>query len=260
MIRRAKDESRAIDSHLDIPVPEGLSLFPYQKAGVEYILARPNTLLADEMGLGKSCMSVAVSNCLPEVRRVLIICPASLKINWQREWQRWDTKGLSVGIAGKTFPDTEVCIINYDILKKYRKELRQQEYDLIIVDECHYLKSGKADIMVATDIAARGIDIDGITHVINFELSNIAESYVHRIGRTARAGASGSAISLVTGEEKSYLANVEKTIQKLIPVESNQPYHSEGALRAPIIGVGKAKALIEGRRGQGPRRRSKTSR
>ena len=90
-------------------------------------------------------MSVGVSNCLAEVRRVLIICPASLKINWQREWQRWDTKGLSVGIAGKTYPDTDVTIINYDILKKWRKELRESDYQLMIIDEAHYLKNGKAD-------------------------------------------------------------------------------------------------------------------
>lgn len=145
MIRRFKDASRAVDSHLDIPVPPGLSLFPYQKAGVVYALEHESTLLSDEMGLGKSPMSVCVSNCLPEIKKVLIISPASLKINWQREWKRFDTKNLSTGIAGKIFPDTDVCIINYDVLKKYRGELRQQEFDLMIVDEVHYLKSGKAD-------------------------------------------------------------------------------------------------------------------
>lgn len=108
--------------------------------------------------------------------------------------------------------------------------------------------SGYRTILVATDIASRGIDIDGITHVINYELSNIAESYVHRIGRTARAGAEGVAISLVTGEEKSYLASVEKTTRQQIPVDTDQPFHSEVAARANIMSVGKAKALIEGRR------------
>lgn len=90
-------------------------------------------------------MSVGVSNCLPDIQKVLIISPASLKINWQREWVRWDVKRLTVGISGKNFPNTNVCIINYDILKKYRGELRQQEFDMLVVDECHYLKSGKAD-------------------------------------------------------------------------------------------------------------------
>lgn len=117
---------------------------------------------------------------------------------------------------------------------------------------------GRLNVLVATDIASRGIDIDGITHVINFELSNIAESYVHRIGRTARAGADGIAISLVTGEEKSYLANVERTTKQKIDVDMDQPYHSENDARANIISVGKAKAQIEGRRDRprrgGPRR------
>ncbi|OFZ11204.1 MAG: DEAD/DEAH box helicase [Bdellovibrionales bacterium RBG_16_40_8] len=107
---------------------------------------------------------------------------------------------------------------------------------------------GRVKVMVATDIASRGIDIDGITHVINFELSNVAENYVHRIGRTARAGADGIAISLVTGEEKSYLANIERIIKQELEVIRDQPYHSESATRAKVIGVGKAKALIEGRR------------
>lgn len=112
---------------------------------------------------------------------------------------------------------------------------------------------GEVRVMVATDIASRGIDIDGITHVINFELSNIAESYVHRIGRTARAGAEGVAISLVTGDEKSYLVNVEKTTQQSIEVDKAQPYHSEEACEALVTKVGKAKKKIENERKKGSR-------
>lgn len=108
-------------------------------------------------------------------------------------------------------------------------------------------------VLVATDIASRGIDIDGITHVINYELSNIPESYVHRIGRTARAGADGSAISLVTAEEKSYLNAIEKQTRQKIEVVKEQPYHSEAAASAGVMSLGKAKAMIEGARGQGPR-------
>ena len=71
-------------------------------------------------------------------------------------------------------------------------------------------KTGKTKVLVATDIAARGIDIDNISHVINFELPNEPESYVHRIGRTARAGAQGTAYSFCSSEEKSYLKDIEK--------------------------------------------------
>jgi ATP-dependent RNA helicase RhlE len=119
--------------------------------------------------------------------------------------------------------------------------------------------SGELKVLVATDIASRGIDIDGITHVINYELSNIAESYVHRVGRTARAGADGIAISLVTGDEKSYLANVEKVTQQEININTNQPYHSDTAMSATIVKVGKAKKKIESHRDSGSRGKKKTS-
>ena len=74
-------------------------------------------------------------------------------------------------------------------------------------------RSGKLKVLVATDIAARGIDVDGISHVINYDLPNIPESYVHRIGRTARAGAEGIAISFCDNEERAYLRDIEKLIQ-----------------------------------------------
>jgi ATP-dependent RNA helicase RhlE len=79
-------------------------------------------------------------------------------------------------------------------------------------------KSGRTRLLIATDIAARGIDVDGVTHVINFDLPNIAESYVHRIGRTARAGADGSAISLVADDERSYLRDIERLIRRRIDI------------------------------------------
>ncbi|TCK66884.1 ATP-dependent RNA helicase RhlE [Winogradskyella wandonensis] len=80
-------------------------------------------------------------------------------------------------------------------------------------------KSGKIRVLVATDIAARGLDIPLLPHVINFELPNISEDYVHRIGRTGRAGASGEALSLVSADETSYLKGIEKLIGQKIPVE-----------------------------------------
>lgn len=79
-------------------------------------------------------------------------------------------------------------------------------------------------VLVATDIAARGIDIDELTHVINYELPNVAESYVHRIGRTGRAGANGIAIAFCDAEEKEYLRDIQKLIGKQIPVVENHNY------------------------------------
>ena len=78
-------------------------------------------------------------------------------------------------------------------------------------------RAGRIRTLIATDIAARGIDVDGISHVVNYDLPNIPESYVHRIGRTARAGAEGIAISFCDGEERAYLRDIEKLIRMSIP-------------------------------------------
>ncbi|SMH57243.1 DEAD/DEAH box helicase [Azospirillum agricola] len=87
-------------------------------------------------------------------------------------------------------------------------------------------RSGDLRALVATDIAARGIDVDGISHVINFDLPNEPESYVHRIGRTARAGTNGSAVSFCDHEEVGYLKDIEKTIRQPIPADHDHPYHA----------------------------------
>jgi ATP-dependent RNA helicase RhlE len=87
-------------------------------------------------------------------------------------------------------------------------------------------KDGRIRVLVATDIAARGIDVDEITHVINYEIPNEPETYVHRIGRTARAGASGIAFSFCDEEERSYMKDIEKLTKQKIPVIKDQPYNS----------------------------------
>ncbi len=83
-------------------------------------------------------------------------------------------------------------------------------------------RSGKARAMVATDIAARGIDIDGVSHVVNFELPDVAEAYVHRIGRTARAGKAGQAISLCDGEERDLLRAIERLTRLRLPTQDRR--------------------------------------
>ncbi len=86
-------------------------------------------------------------------------------------------------------------------------------------------KQGKTDILIATDLAARGIDVEGLSHVVNYDMPHDPESYVHRIGRTGRAGALGMSVSLCTAEEHEYRAAVEKLIGKKIPVNSDHPFH-----------------------------------
>src|ERR1700748_2233340 len=96
-------------------------------------------------------------------------------------------------------------------------------------------RTGEVRTLVATDIAARGIDVDGISHVVNFDLPNVPETYVHRIGRTARAGADGIAISLVAGaEELSYLRDIERLIRLSLPREDRRtPGGHDAAPAAP---------------------------
>lgn len=85
-------------------------------------------------------------------------------------------------------------------------------------------KERKLRVLVATDIAARGIDIDDLTYVFNYDLPNVPETYVHRIGRTGRAGANGNAISFVDAEENEYLIAIHKLIKKVIPIVEDHPY------------------------------------
>jgi ATP-dependent RNA helicase RhlE len=102
-------------------------------------------------------------------------------------------------------------------------------------------KAQTTRILVATDIAARGIDVDDLEYVINFEMSNIAETYVHRIGRTGRAGAKGTAISFCDAEEKEYLRDIEKLISKRIAVIDNHAF--------PLMDHNPAKAIKQQGRG-----------
>ena len=98
-------------------------------------------------------------------------------------------------------------------------------------------KSGLTNVLIATDIAARGIDVEELSHVINYDLPNIPETYVHRIGRTGRAGASGIALSFCDDEEKAYLRDIQKLIAQKIPVVEEHPfvtYGEDGTPKNPI--------------------------
>lgn len=141
---RSRTESGAVDAEIDIPAPVGLDYLPFQRAGIRYAMKRPATLIGDEMGLGKTIQAIGVINADPSIRRVIVICPATLKSNWEIELRRWLVRDLSVTIATpKTVPqpDADIVIANYDILGKH--PFADTEWDLAIVDECHYCKSEK---------------------------------------------------------------------------------------------------------------------
>ncbi len=119
-------------------------------------------------------------------------------------------------------------------------------------------RSGQIRALVATDVAARGIDVDGVTHVINFDLPNEPESYVHRIGRTARAGEAGISLSFCDHEERGYLRDIEKIIRQKIPLMVEHPFHFEGVEAAVDHGGGDDSQSDRpgGARKNAPRRRS----
>ena len=120
-------------------------------------------------------------------------------------------------------------------------------------------KKGDVRVLVATDIAARGIDIDQLPHVINFELPNVSEDYVHRIGRTGRAGNEGEALSLVCVDEDEFLANIEKLIKKDIPKVWLKGFKPDPSIKAEPINMGGGRG--RGRSGGGnSRNRSRSSR
>ena len=103
-------------------------------------------------------------------------------------------------------------------------------------------KSGDTNVLVATDIAARGIDVEELSYVINYDLPNVPETYVHRIGRTGRAGASGFAWSFCDGEERAYLRDIQKTIDQKIPVVDEHPFPDDGsedAAASPVSSNGR---------------------
>lgn len=115
-------------------------------------------------------------------------------------------------------------------------------------------KTGEVRVLVATDIAARGLDVDNITHVINYHLPMEPETYVHRIGRTARAGADGDAISLCNADERDALRAIERFLRKTIPVDTQHAFHSETACHAT------GAAARPAPRGNGRRRQVKRKR
>ena len=112
-------------------------------------------------------------------------------------------------------------------------------------------KSGAVRVLVATDIAARGLDIDQLPHVVNFELPNVAEDYVHRIGRTARAGHTGEATSLVCGEEFDFLRDIEKLVNLNIEKIAIDGFTSDNIVRlAPVTRESLGKKQSQSRRGK----------
>jgi SWI/SNF-related matrix-associated actin-dependent regulator 1 of chromatin subfamily A len=143
--RASREASRRTSADIDLPVPDGLAYLPYQRAGIAFALDRPGVLIADEMGLGKTIQAIGVCNADASLKSILILCPASLRLNWMREWQKWDVHRRTVSIAlSRRLPNTDVVICNYDIVKNNITAIHARQWDALICDEAHYLKNYKA--------------------------------------------------------------------------------------------------------------------
>ncbi len=177
--QEAKLASRATDADINVPCPEGLAYLGYQRAGIAFGHERPAVLIGDEMGLGKTIQAIGLMNANPDLTKILIVCPASLKINWKRELDKWLVKKRTVFIAdSKVFPTdmdgnalNVIVIINYDVLGKHERVIKDTEWDMVVADESHLLKNPKA-IRTRMVVGARATkeernkgmaDIPGIT-------------------------------------------------------------------------------------------------
>jgi SWI/SNF-related matrix-associated actin-dependent regulator 1 of chromatin subfamily A len=166
------NNSKCASLNINLPSPQGLDYRPFQKAGINTMLERQNILLADEMGLGKTIQAIGLINCDPSIQKVLVICTASLKINWKNELNIWlINKDYQISIwNGKNEEITKekfVIIINYDVIKNHFDLLKSINFDLLIIDECHYLKNSQAQrtklILGYWDTKTKS-EIKGIAH------------------------------------------------------------------------------------------------
>jgi SWI/SNF-related matrix-associated actin-dependent regulator 1 of chromatin subfamily A len=151
--------SRATDADIDLPEPEGLSYMPFQRAGIAFALKHRNVLIADEMGLGKTIQAIGTVNADTSIRTVVVIVPASLKINWAREIAKWSTRPTEVVIGNGTvyqwdqmFPvhdSVEWLVVNYDVIERWRPVIDSIDLDCLVLDEVHYVKTPKAQRTIA---------------------------------------------------------------------------------------------------------------
>lgn len=160
--RRSLVASRATDAQIELPRPAGLDYFPFQRAGIAFALERENILFGDEPGLGKTIQAVGVINADERCRRVLVVCPATLRINWRRESEKWSVRrpnilmlsgtpsSASADLIPRLFDtlrrngaEVDIAIINFDVLKRWQAVLSAVDWDLIVIDEAHKAKGGK---------------------------------------------------------------------------------------------------------------------
>jgi SNF2 family DNA or RNA helicase len=149
------------EEKIEITIPPGLELYPFQEQGVKFLLSRGSGLVADEMGLGKTVQALAFLSSGGKLP-ALVVCPASLKINWHRETKKWIPGAKPFIMYGRSshdlYRDHNIIIINYDIMKKHWAELKLMNFKTIILDECHYIKNVTAQRTKFTRQIAKTIE------------------------------------------------------------------------------------------------------
>jgi SWI/SNF-related matrix-associated actin-dependent regulator 1 of chromatin subfamily A len=140
------EASRAVVPEGEVPIPPGLAYFEYQKAGIEFLARTPAAFLADEPGVGKTIQVCGLLNLRPDIKSLLVVCPASVKFVWARELEKWLLTPRGISIAGTRSFDvsSEVIIVNYDLLRRYSGVLKDVVFDLVVLDEAHYIKTASA--------------------------------------------------------------------------------------------------------------------
>ena len=145
---------------LTVPCPDGLEYLPFQRAGIAYAAQRAACLIADEMGLGKTIQAAGAINADPTIQRVIVVSPASLRLNWVRELTRWLVRPLSIALADASdWPAADIVVVTWDSARKLRVQIDATEWDLAIVDEAHYGKtptSQRSKAVFGTEARGRG--------------------------------------------------------------------------------------------------------
>jgi len=158
--------SKASSADIEVPKPDGCVYLPFQKAGIAYALTRPNVLIGDEMGLGKTIQAIGIINANLDLKKILIVCPASLKINWFKELDKWLVNKYCISIVTakdgwcvSEYNQPTIMIINYDILTKFHDQVHGEEWDLLIADECHKMKN--PNTIRTKEIVGSYVKVDG---------------------------------------------------------------------------------------------------
>lgn len=193
--------SRATDADIDLPVPADLAYMPFQRAGIAYALGRTNTLIGDEPGLGKTIQAAGIINATPGIKSIVVVCPASLKINWRRELDRWLVVKRQVYTVDDWFPATDegVFLINFERLHNFARIWSQRRFDLLIIDEAHRIKNTetrtarhaysiqatKRVFLTGTPIVNRPMELWPLAHALAPHVFDNEESYRNRYGKVS---------------------------------------------------------------------------